>query len=161
MTKETQLQIRISITDKKLIKSHAKKAELSVSEWVIRELLTKKSKRFRVILEKLELSKDPSYTLAELNDFLSELKANELSTALSHKPTGLSHYLSNYVAAMVEEAAFQKKVFPPLWTNTIAPLKNPVFGENLQSLRMHLLLNSPIRFKKRNLFIDTTIGGRV
>ena len=161
MTKETQLQIRISKSDKDRIKLYAKRAGLSVSEWVTKQLLTEKSEGFRVILEKLKLAKTPSYALAELNDFISKLKANELSRTLYAKPFGLSDYLSNYVAAMVEEAAFQKKVHPPLWTTTIAPLKDPVFGENLESIRMHLLLNSPLSFRKRNIFIDTSIGGRV
>jgi len=71
-------------------------------------------------------------------------------------------YLANYVAAMVEQALHLKGgTRPPLWTSEIAPLPRPVFAVPWMSLRAHLLLESPVPFRRRNIFIDSSIGHRV
>jgi hypothetical protein len=36
-----------------------------------------------------------------------------------------------------------------------------VFCSSLQSLRMHLLTHSPPPFRRRNIFIDSSLGQRV
>ena len=43
----------------------------------------------------------------------------------------------------------------------IAPLASPVFGSKLESLRLYLLTHSPPPFRRRNIFIDASIGARV
>jgi hypothetical protein len=71
-------------------------------------------------------------------------------------------YLANYVAAMVEQAIHRKGgVRPPRWTSTVPPLSQPVFAAPWMSLRAHLLLESPVPFRRRNIFIDSSIGDRV
>jgi hypothetical protein len=40
-------------------------------------------------------------------------------------------------------------------------LTEPVFGSELQSLRLYLLTHSPPPFRARNIFIDATLGDRV
>jgi hypothetical protein len=73
----------------------------------------------------------------------------------------LSAFLRNYVAAMVEHACAQRAVTVPRWVRAVEPLSDPVFGSELQSLRLHLLTQSPPAFRCRNLFIDSSVGERV
>jgi len=73
----------------------------------------------------------------------------------------LSPLLGNYVAAMVEQAAAQKNVLPPKWVRDVAPLDQPFFASELASLRLHLLCSSPVPFKRRNIFVDSSIGARI
>ena len=102
----------------------------------------------------------PSYILAEMNDLLSNASAADIES-LSAPPIA-DPYLANYVAAMVEQAAHrQGGAQPPLWTSGVAPLAQPVFAAPWMSLRTHLLLESPVAFRRRNIFIDSTIGDRV
>ncbi len=102
----------------------------------------------------------PSYILAEMNDLLTTASAAEIESLSS--PVIADPYLSNYVAAMVEQAAHLKgNVRPPVWTSGIAPLAQPVFAAPWMALRTHLLLESPVPFRRRNIFIDSTIGDRV
>jgi hypothetical protein len=54
-----------------------------------------------------------------------------------------------------------KDAKPPSWTRDVAPLDQPVFGSSLESLRLHLLMNSPPAFVERNIFIDANVGDRV
>jgi len=100
-----------------------------------------------------------AFVLAELNDLLTAAGGEEFH--LLPAPGIPDSYLANYVAAMVELAAHRRGVHPPLWTSDIEPLRNPVFAVPWQSLRAHLLVNSPVPFRRRNIFIDSSIGDRV
>ena len=103
-----------------------------------------------------------SYGYAELNDFLVSLSATELRRAVASCPfDSLPPEAENYVAAMIEQACSRAGIELPAWTRKIKPLATPMFGSQLPGLRLHLLVNSPAAFKRRNLFIDTSIGGRV
>jgi hypothetical protein len=62
---------------------------------------------------------------------------------------------------MVEHACAARAVKAPDWVQEIAPLPEPVFGSALASLRLHLLTRSPAAFRRRNLFVDTAVGGQV
>ncbi|MBI4904677.1 MAG: hypothetical protein HY820_13635 [Acidobacteria bacterium] len=101
----------------------------------------------------------PAYILAEMNDLLTKASGPEIE-GVSAAPIA-DPYLANYVAAMVEQAAHLRGVRPPLWTSGVAPLARPVFATPWMSLRAHLLLESPVPFRRRNIFIDATIGDRV
>jgi hypothetical protein len=70
-------------------------------------------------------------------------------------------YRLNYVTAMVELAAHRAGTAPPLWTSGVQPLAIPVFVEPSIALRAHLLTASPPPFRRRNIFIDSSLGDRV
>ena len=115
------------------------------------------------LLEALRSDDQPSFALAELNDLLSRLTSGELCSAVEHADlTGLTPYLRNYVAAMVELAAHRRDVPPPAWVRDVEPLETePRFATPLSGLRLHLLRTAPVPFKRRNIFIDSSIGDRV
>jgi hypothetical protein len=104
-------------------------------------------------------SEPPAYVLADLNDLLAASPGSEIEFLSA--PSITDPYLANYVAAMVEQAAHLRGVRPPLWTSEVAPLVQPVFATPWMALRPHLLLESPVPFRRRNIFIDSTIGDRV
>jgi hypothetical protein len=107
-------------------------------------------------------SEDSRFSLAELHDLLAECPRMLFAEAVHNPPPGgLSPYLTNYLAAMVEQAAAQKRLSPPAWTRRITPLAIPHFATPLESLRLHLLRSAPVPFKRRNIFVDSSIGARV
>jgi hypothetical protein len=73
----------------------------------------------------------------------------------------LSPFLQSYVAAMVEVAAGLKGQTSPPWTARAEGLDEPHFATPLKSVRLHLLQSAPVPFKRRNLFVDATVGARV
>jgi hypothetical protein len=102
------------------------------------------------------------FALAELNSLIAGLSDDDLRKALaSPPPAGLSAYHANYIAAMVEYACGRRDIRPPAWTVSVAPLAEPVFASQLESLRLHLLTNSPPPFRRRGIFIDASLGSRV
>jgi Protein of unknown function (DUF1778) len=159
--KSTQLQIRVSKREKSVIQGAAKRAGLDMSTYVLSRILSAPAARFQELVEGTA-GPAPSFAFAELNSFLSKLSGGELREAVAAWPTiALTPYVSNYIAAMVEYACGRGRVAPPAWTRSIAPLSDPVFASTLKSLRLHLLIHSPAPFRRRNIFIDSTLGARV
>ena len=100
-----------------------------------------------------------SYPPAELNDLLTAASGPEIE-ALS-LPEITDPYRLNYVTAMIELAAHRAGVLPPIWTTDVKPLDRPVFIDPSLKLRAHLLTASPPPFRRRNSFIDSSLGDRV
>lgn len=165
-TKSSQIQIRVSAREKAALQAFARSAGQSVSAYVLSRALPSAGLRFAELVRALgEEGADPRrrrFALAELNDLLTGLASMELQEAVRGADLrGLSPYLRNYVAAMVELASKRSGVAPPSWTREVPPLEDPVFAADLPGLRLHLLRSTPVAFKRRNIFIDATIGDRV
>jgi hypothetical protein len=161
-TKSAQLQIRVSPAEKAAIERAARRAGLDMSAYVLARVLPALPPRFAELTEACRDPRTERFALAELSGWLGELSSTELRQAVTSPATpGLTPYLQNYVAAMVEYACARRNISPPPWTQSIVPLSEPVFGSTLVSLRLHLLTHSPPPFRSRNIFIDSTVGARV
>ena len=163
MPKTEQLQIRVSPAEKSLIRTRATRAGMGMSDWVLLQLFPPVEVRFRECVEALVADPDrSSFTLAAIHDLLAGLNGRQITHDLRHPPgVSLPPVEANYVAAMIEFAAMTHGVPPPAWTATVPPLDRPWFGTDLMSLRLYLLTHSPVVFRRRNIFIDTSVGGRV
>jgi uncharacterized protein (DUF1778 family) len=161
-SKLSQLQIRVSEREKSAIRAAAERAGMDMSAYVLSRTLSMPERQFQDSLAALNGPHAPSFALAELNSRLSELAAAELREATRSAPAvELSPFLANYVAAMVETACERRGLRVPGWVRSIPPLASPAFGSSLQRLRLHLLTHSPAAFRRRNIFIDATLGDRV
>lgn len=160
--KSAQLQIRVTAVEKTAIQQLARKAGMDMSAYVLSRVLPAPASRLAECVEACQDPESARYGLADLNSYLSGLSAPELQNAVATAPTvKLVPYIGNYVAAMVEYAC-QKQVVPvPAWVRAVEPLTEPVFATTLQSLRLHLLTHSPPPFRRRNIFIDSSLGDRV
>ncbi len=161
--KTSQLQIRVSLKQKEQIRKLAQRAGMEMSAWVMSRVLPSGLEVFQDIIRKLsDTVDDNSYIFAELNDFLMSLTKISLLEAISMEPEAkLSAFSANYLAAMVELACHMKRVTPPLWLADIEIIREPYFGSSLLGLRLYLLTHSPAPFRKRNIFIDSSLGDRV
>ena len=163
MSKSAQLQIRVSPDQKERIKAQANQAGEDVSQWVLRHLLPECADELQGMIDTLGQSpKLRSQVLAELHDYLVSFDSTQLGRAFrSLDLSGLAPFESNYVAAMIEIACGTRNIATPTWLRDIAPLPDPWFATSLKSLRLHLLTASPPPFRRRNLYIDSTLGARV
>jgi len=114
---------------------------------------------FANLAREVALADRISYPLAELNDLLTAAAGVEVESLPC--PEIEEPYRLNYVTAMVELAAHRTGVAPPFWTANVSPLAEPRFIDRSPALRAHLLTASPVPFRRRNIFIDTSLGGRV
>jgi len=156
------LQIRVTPAEKAAIERAARRAGMGMSAYVLAKTLPAQAEQWRAHLREIEASKGERIAVAGLSNWLSGLSAAELKDALEPAPpAGLSASQANTLAAMVEHVCASNDVAPPAWTRRIQPLRAPEFGSGLSSLRLHLLTHSPAAFRRRNLFVDTAVGGQV
>lgn len=161
-SKSLQLQIRISPKEKETIVRYAKIAKMGLSEWVLSKALPPRQQAFQELLAQLNTASNPKYILAQIHDMLTAAGRDEFELMVARPPgVALADYLANYVAAMIEYTAVQKGRKAPSWIRQVPPLKVPAFGSDLKSLRLYLLTHSPPPFRRRNIFIDATVGQRV
>ena len=160
--KDLFLQIRVSQAQKKLIGSAARRAGLDMSTYVLERIVPRPSLELQEIVDKLRNDSEASYVLAELSDFIFKLDKTEFERAcLGLSLDQLSIFYRTYVASMLEVAAMQKNASLPEKILVVPALAKPYFGSDLKNLRLYLLTNSPAAFKKRNIFIDSSVGDRV
>jgi hypothetical protein len=163
MAPKTQfLQIRVTPAEKAKLKRLAASAGQDVSGYVLARALPPARLQFDELLLSLRDTDEHRFALAELNDLLTALASVELHEAVEHADVGgLSPFLANYVAAMVEQAAQARGLQAPAWTRRVPPLPRPHFATPMPGLRLHLLKASPVPFRRRNLFVDAAVGARV
>lgn len=160
--KSTHIQLRVSPKEKQQIAKSAKRSGLSLSAWILNKVLSEKTLDFQVLMRELGQGTHDRVTLAAFSDFLDELSRADFDMALEQGPQAkLSALHLNTVAAMVEHVAQMSGFAFPQWTKKISPLEKPWFASNLKALRCHLLVSSPAAYKRRNLFVDSTVGDRV
>jgi uncharacterized protein (DUF1778 family) len=160
--KTQQLQIRVTPEQKSALARTARRAGQDVSSFVLSRALPPAALRLSEILSALGSTDQHRFALAQLSDLLTELAPRELEVVTGFADLrGLSPYLKNYVAALVELAAHLKGTLPPAWTRSVQPLEEPYFASPLAGLRLHLLRASPVPFRRRNIFTDSSVGDRV
>ncbi len=156
------VQIRVTPEEKAVLKNLSESSGQDLSSYILSRSLPSNRLRFHELLRLLREDVDRRFVLAELNELLASLAPVEFPDAVgTAELTGLSPFLRNYVAAMVEQACRLKGVTPPPWTGPVEPLERPHFASPLRSLRLHLLRASPVPFKRRNIFVDSSVGARV
>ena len=160
--KLSQLQVRVSEAEKSAIRRAAQQAGMDMSAYVLSRVLPAPATAFQEAVTALSEATEPSFALAELNSLLAGFTAAELRQAVAAAPQAeLSPFLANYVAAMSETACNLRGLAAPAWTRRIEALVEPVFGSALPSLRLYLLTHSPASFRRRNIFIDSSVGAQV
>jgi len=161
-SKSAQLQIRVTPAEKAAIQRAAARAGQDMSAYVLSRVLAIPRMQFQDAVAACAGPARSSSALAELNSLLTGLTAADLREAVAQEPAEvLTPYLANYVAAMVEYGCQKRGIPVPAWTRKIEALAEPWFGSGLQSLRLHLLTHSPPPFRRRNIFIDASLGDRI
>ncbi len=164
-TKDSQLQIRISKELKVALKAAASSEGKELSAWILDQLTPAYIRRWCTLCDSLaecESIQSATLHLASIHDLISKLSSAELSHLLRFPPSvQIALEMLAYLASMLEHIAYNKKSAVPEWVSKTPALESPIFGSTLLSVREHLLINSPAAYKKRNIFIDSPVGGRV
>jgi hypothetical protein len=160
-TRTSQLQIRVTPLEKEALRGAARRAGVGMSEWVLRRALPDHCLRLRGLVGALEGS-GRAAVWAEIIGCLQELEPWAFTGAVAQLETeSMGSREANYLAALVESRADQLGLEAPAWTRAVEPLSIPWFGTSLRSVRLHLMVESPVVFRRRNLFVDAGVGDRV
>lgn len=160
--KTAQLQIRVSPEQKRALRRFARQAGTDMSSWILERVLPDEGARFQALVARLGSSVHGVAPWAELADFLRALPAGAFARATAEAPrAALDAADLNYLAAMIERAAVLRELTPPAWTRQATVPAQPAFGSALSGLRLYLLTAAPLAFRRRNIFVDSSMDERV
>jgi hypothetical protein len=93
-----------------------------------------------------------------VREFLDEWQAmstQQKTSALEREPQRLDHVKDAYLAAVAEHLALSDRLPTPEWTEESCRfLSRPFFAGGLESLKAILLVESPLAFRRRLIFIS-------
>ena len=162
LAKLSELQVRVSEAQKTVIRRVAEQAGMDMSAYMLSRVLPAPASAFQEAVTALSGVAEPSFALAALNALLSGFTAEELRQAVAAAPHAqCSPFLANDVAAMTETACALRSVPVPAWVQSTEALTESEFGSTLPLLRLSLLTRSPAPFRRRNIFIDSSVGAQV
>jgi hypothetical protein len=94
--------------------------------------------------------------MREFLDNWQSLNPAQKKVALEEEPILLGPTHDAYLAALAEHLALSEKLPPPKWVeSTTRFLREPFFAGGLESLKATLLVESPLAFRRRQIFIST------
>lgn len=159
--KTDQLQIRVTADQKRTLKRRARDAGMDMSSWILDRVLPPESAKFQELASALAEPEARAFALAELADFLRPLRGGAFARATSEPPKAhINPATLNHLAGAIELGAAKRGVAPPAWTARVAVTADPVFGTTLNSARIYLLTHAPVAFRRRNVFVDSSIDER-
>ncbi len=160
--KSEHLQIRITAEAKKKLFQLAKVNNMTLSEWILSKLSIENSPyTIQSIYEELSKKHNQAFAYVQLHDLLMKVSPQLWDDFVSIRPHNLECETMAYTASMIERAAQMRGLTQPPWIREVETCSPPYFATNLQTLRLYLLINSPVAFRKRNIFIDSSTGDRV
>ena len=94
-------------------------------------------------------------SVREFLDTWQSLNATEKKDALSVEPQWIKPLFDAYLAALAEHLALSDRITTPVWTERPGRfLSEPFFSGGLESLKATLLVESPLAFRRRQIFIS-------
>ena len=154
MSKTSQLQIRVSPSEKEALKRLAEESGVSVSQYVLSRALPTHRMEFEDAVDALREGGARGDALPRLTRFLARLSNPDFAEATGGgAPRHLPALLQNYAAAAVEREASRRGATPPAWPREVEAMPRPNFAWDLRSLRPHLMRVTPPAFKARRVFV--------
>jgi len=98
-----------------------------------------------------------SFDLAvrEFLDAWQSMAPDERRQALGDEPPAVAPVPDAYLAALAEHLALEDRIPAPAWTEQASRfLSQPFFSGGLESLKALLLVESPLAFRRRLIFIS-------
>lgn len=111
-----------------------------------------------------EISEEPQFKTIHIGNFLDDFRRSSNEKRIRgirrepKKYTNVTKEDYAYIAAMVEKLCVDNNIQPPKWVfKEEYFLKDPWFPEKIREfsrMRIVLMIESPVEFKKRNLFVS-------
>jgi hypothetical protein len=111
----------------------------------------------------LALSRSKAFDLAtrEFLDAWHDMSAATRKAALAEEPLPVGRVHDAYLAALAEHLALSQRMDIPSWTaGTRRFLTEPFFAGGLESLKATLIVESPLAFRRRLIFISANALSR-
>lgn len=110
---------------------------------------------------KSQMLADSKNQMVYLMDFVQDFRRNP-SLEMLIEPFELTNpQLDALLASTAETLCAEATLAPPQWIYDVPPTKYPYFVAELENLKAIALVESPMRFRKRNVFVLSNFLTRV
>jgi hypothetical protein len=104
---------------------------------------------------------DPKWWLIHFMDFVDDFRRHRDARAVS-EPFELSdEKVDALLASMAESLCDEEDIEPPEWLARVPPCREPYFVGGLENLKAFSLVESPLRFRMRQIFVLENFLSRV
>lgn len=107
----------------------------------------------KLSLLKQEIEQSPEFWTVPLMDFVDDFRREGTVEDLEGSLTIRDHNTTALVASVVEHLCDEKHIDPPRWIRETPSCKDPWFVSGIENLKAIALVESPIHFRKRKIFV--------
>lgn len=161
--KSSWIQIRVSPEEKERLRVLASAANMDLSTFVLSRATGPNEGEFNSLIAWMLRTPDSHVPYAEFVDYLRTLPAAR-GAEIAEPPLRFSELTplhQNEVCAFIEHRALLWGVHPPAWVLSVPSLERPHYAGNLMNLRPYHLVVAPVVYRRRNLFVEHGLMGRL
>ena len=108
------------------------------------------------------MSAEPDLWQIYLGEFVDEFRRRtDSQLVIEAPPSGMPRRLRALLASVVEALCAEKGLASPAWCEEVGPMPEPWFVAGMESLKASALVESPVFFRKRNIFVLGNFLSRV
>ena len=119
----------------------------------IENLFTTPPDSVRIISEEIHRSKKDSWKIYLFNFVDAFRRSKNMAYVMSAPVEDLTLPLKALLTSTVETLCQELHLNIPWWCSGMPPLKSPWFVSGIENLKASALMESPIHFRKRNIFV--------
>ena len=115
----------------------------------------------KLSLLKREIERSPEFWTVPLMDFVDNFRRRGTVEDLDGPLTIRDDNTTALVASVIEHLCDEKNIDPPPWVHEVPSCKDPWFVSGIENLKAIALVESPIHFRKRKIFVLENFLDRV
>jgi hypothetical protein len=108
-----------------------------------------------------KIAADPESWKLPFYDFVDDFRCHREMSALDGGFTSYDAQFDALLASTVEALCSEMGKEAPLWTNGIGAAEKPFFVSGLENLKATALVESPLTFRKRKVFVTSSFLQRI
>jgi hypothetical protein len=102
---------------------------------------------------KEKIENDGTYCQIHLMDFVDDFRYYKNKEAIRESFNYTDERFDALLASTADQLCAELKMEPPQWIEKIPAVKNPWFVSGLDNLKAITLVESPLHFRKRKIFV--------
>jgi hypothetical protein len=100
-----------------------------------------------------KMNEDPQWWQIPLMDFVDDFRRNKDETAVSEPFTAGDERMDAILASTAEAICDELKLTVPRWLEEVPACREPYFVSGLENLKATAIVESPLRFRLRKIFV--------
>ena len=110
---------------------------------------------------KQQIIADPQWWKLYFYDFVDEFRRRRDLAMIAEEFELTDDKMDALLTSTVERLCDELKIEIPVWTKKIPPCREPFFVSGVENLKAISIVQSPVRFKMRNIFVTESFLFRV